>query len=184
MPKPKPLPDVALIQLGPEVHSTLNELAELSGETKSEIVRRALRGLALAQKDGFWVNVLIELNILLAEMTEEGADSGIIESQEARKLVRALDDVRQRLYGRLDEIDGFPSIHWSPKEGDQVRSYADVQKLRSQRSALIKPDLTGVRRLVDRFMDECYDASRATKAVGGRGSATGGGGSKNKPSRR
>lgn len=182
MSKRKSLPDVALIQLGPEVHSTLNELAKQSGETKSEIVRRALRGLAIAQS-GLWVDVLIKLNIILAEMTEQAADSGVIEPQRAAKLVRALDEVRQGLYGRLDEIDGFPSIHWGPKEGDQVRSYDFVEKLRSQRSALIEPELAGVRRLVERFMDECYDARRSASRNEKGSSATGGAGSKNKPSR-
>ena len=171
MRKPKKsLPQVALIQLGPEYHSALNELAERSGETKSEIVRRALRGLASAQK-GFWEEVLIELNILLAEMTEEAADSGIIETQEARRLVDQLDQVRQHLYGRLDEIDGFPSIHWRPEKRDEVRSYADVQNVRAQRGTLIEPELERIRSLAARFMSESYNAGRAGKFLAKRASS-------------
>lgn len=158
----KSLPEVALIQLGPEIHSALNALAKRNGETKSEIVRRALRGFARAQ-GGFWEEVLIELNIILAEMTEEAAASGMMEPQQASELVNKLDKVRQHLYGRLDEIDGFPSIHWTPRKGDEVRSHADVRGLRAQRGALVEPELERIRSLADRFINESHSASRDAK---------------------
>jgi len=144
------------------MHSTLNELAKRNGETKSEVVRRALRGFTRAQ-EGFWEEVFIALNIILAEMTEEAAASGMIERQQAGELVRELDKARQLLYGRLDEIDGFPSIHWTPRKGDEVRSYADVQSLRAQRGALVEPDLERIRSLADRFINESHSARRAVK---------------------
>lgn len=143
---------VALLQLGSEVHSALGSAARQSGHSKSEFVRLAVRGAIKAQ-DGYWERLLVNVFCAVPELVEAAADAGLLTKEEAQNICRPIDAVRQRLYGELDRIDGLPSIHWAPVEGEPVRSYKEVMRTRASRDELVRPEIEPLERLQNRFSE-------------------------------
>jgi hypothetical protein len=142
--------DVALLQLGSEVHAALESASERSGFSKSEFVRLAVQGAIHAQ-EGYWERLLIQVLCAVPELVEAAADAGMLEQQEAREITEPMDTVRHRLYGVLDRIDGLPSIHWQPAKGELARSYEEAMRVRASRDELVRPEIASLERLRDRF---------------------------------
>lgn len=142
---------VALLQLGPEVHAALESAAQRSGHSKSEFVRLAVQGAIQAQ-DGYWERLLMKVFCSVPELVEGAADAGLLTKEEAKSIIRPMDRARSRLYRELDRIDGLPSIHWVPAEGDPVRSYEEVMRTRASRDELVRPDIASLERLEGRFI--------------------------------
>jgi hypothetical protein len=160
--KARTLPDVALLQLGSEVHAALESASRQSGYSKSEFVRLAVQGAVHAQK-GYWERLLIQVLCAVPELIEAAADAGLLAQEEARRINGPIDTVRQRLYGELDRIDGLASIHWSPDKGDSTRSYEEVMRTRASRDELVRPEIASLERLGRTFNDLATQKSRATK---------------------
>lgn len=151
-PKAHKLPAVALLQLGSEVHSALESAARQSGHSKSEFVRLAVQGAIKAQ-DGYWERLLMEVFCTFPELIEGAADAGLLTEEEAKNINRPMAMVRSRLYRELDRIDGLPSIHWVPGEGEPVRSYEEVMRTRASRDELVRPEIEPLERLENRFIE-------------------------------
>src|SRR5271155_4797968 len=127
--------DVALLQLGSEVHAALESASERSGFSKSEFVRLAVQGAIHAQ-EGYWERLLIQVLCAVPELVEAAADARLLTEREAWKITDPIDTVRQRLYGVLDRIDGLSSIHWAPGKGEPTRSYEEAMRVRASRDEL------------------------------------------------
>jgi hypothetical protein len=161
------LPSVALLQLGPEVHAALESAARSSGYSKSEFVRLAVLGAIQAQ-EGYWERLLIQVFCTVPELVEAAADAGLLTQEEAQRIERPIDNVRQRLYGELDRIDGLPSIHWVPATGKPTRSYEEVMRTRASRDELVRPEIAPLERLRASFSelaDQRYQAKKKTKTA-------------------
>jgi hypothetical protein len=143
-------PDVALLQLGSEVHAALESASRQSGYSKSEFVRLAVQGAVHAQK-GYWERLLMQVLIAVPELVEAAADAGLLTREEMRKINWPMDVVRQRLYGELDRVDGFPSIHWVPAKGEPIRSYEEVMRTRASRDELVRPEIAPLEQIGRRF---------------------------------
>ena len=148
----KPAAVVALLQLGSEVHSALESAAQRSGHSKSEFVRLAVQGAIKAQ-DGYWERLLMAVLCTVPELLEAAADAGLLTKKEAKNITWPMDIARSRLYGELDRIDGLPSIHWVPAEGEPTRSYEDVKRTRASRDELTRPEIEPLERLEKRFIE-------------------------------
>jgi hypothetical protein len=146
------LPAVALLQLGSEVHSALESAARQSGHSKSEFVRLAVQGAIKAQ-DGYWERLLMEVFCTIPELIEGAADAGLLTKEEAKNIIRPMNMARSRLYRELDRIDGLPSIHWVPGEGEPVRSYEEVMRTRASRDELVRPEIEPLERLENKFIE-------------------------------
>jgi hypothetical protein len=142
--------DVALLQLGSEVHAALESASERSGLSKSEFVRLAVQGAIHAQ-EGYWERLLIQVLCAVPELVEAAADAGLLAQHEARKITDPMDAVRQRLYGVLDRIDGLASIHWVPGKEEPTRSYEEAMRTRASREELVRPEIASLERLSERF---------------------------------
>jgi hypothetical protein len=143
---------VALLQLGSEVHAALESAARRSGHSKSEFVRLAVQGAIQAQ-EGYWERLLMEVFCTIPELVEAAADAGLLTKEEAKNIVGPMDNARSRLYRELDRIDGLPSIHWVPDEGEPVRSYEEVMRTRASRDELVRPEIAPLERLENRFIE-------------------------------
>jgi hypothetical protein len=143
---------VALLQLGSEVHSALESAARRSGHSKSEFVRLAIQGAIQAQQ-GYWEHLLIDVLCSVPELLEGAADAGLLTKEEAKNITVPMSMVRSRLYRELDRIDGLPSIHWVPGEGEPVRSYEEVMRTRASRDELARPEIAPLERLENRFIE-------------------------------
>ncbi len=143
---------VALLQLGPEVHAALESAARQSGHSKSEFVRLAVQGAIQAQQ-GYWERLLMKVFCSVPELLEAAADAGLLTKEEAKNIIRPMDIARSRLYRELDRIDGLPSIHWVPDEGEPVRSYEEVMRTRASRDELVRPEIAPLERLEKRFIE-------------------------------
>ena len=143
---------VALLQLGPEVHAALESAARRSGYSKSEFVRLAVQGAIQAQQ-GYWERLLMKVFCSVPELLEAAADAGLLTKEEAKNIIRPMDIARSRLYRELDRIDGLPSIHWVPDEGEPVRSYEEVMRTRASRDELVRPEIAPLERLENRFIE-------------------------------
>ena len=150
--KVRKLADVALLQLGSHVHAALEAASKQSGYSKSEFVRLAVQGAIQAQ-EGYWERLLIQILCSVPELMEAAADAGLLTQEEAKRIVLPMDQVRQRLYGELDRIDGLPSIHWSPRKGEPRRSYDEVMHTRASRDELVRPEIASLELLRDRFAE-------------------------------
>ncbi len=153
---------VALLQLGPEVHSALESAARRSGHSKSEFVRLAVQGAIQAQ-EGYWERLLMEVFCSVPELVEAAADAGLLTKEESKKIVEPMDSARSRLYRELDRIDGLPSIHWAPVEGEPVRSYEEVMRTRASRHELVRPEIAPLERLEGRFIELAAQRLRERK---------------------
>ncbi len=154
-------PAVALLQLGPDVHAALESASQRSGQSKSEFVRLAVKGAIQAQ-EGYWERLLIQVFCAIPELVEAAADAGLLTQEEARRVGWPMDQVRQRLYGELDRIDGLASIHWGPGKGEPGRSYDEVMRKRSSRDELVRPEFAALERLRGRFKELAAQRARAT----------------------
>jgi hypothetical protein len=143
---------VALLQLGPEVHAALESAARQSGHSKSEFVRLAVQGAIQAQQ-GYWERLLMRVFVSVPELLEAAADAGLLTKEEAKNIIRPMDIARSRLYRELDRIDGLPSVHWVPVEGEPVRSYEEVMRTRASRDELVRPEIAPLERLENRFIE-------------------------------
>src|ERR1700681_4894831 len=137
---------VALLQLGSEVHAALESAARRSGHSKSEFVRLAVQGAIQAQ-EGYWERLLMDVFCTIPELVEAAADAGLLTKEEAKNIIGPMDNARSRWYRELDRIDGLPSIHWVPLEGEPVRSYEEVMRTRASRDELVRPEITPSDRL-------------------------------------
>jgi transposase len=146
------LADVALLQLGSDVHAALEAASQQSGYSKSEFVRLAVQG-AIQDQEGYWERLLIQVLCSVPELMEAAADAGLLTQEEAKRIVLPMDQVRQRLYGELDRIDGLASIHWVPRKGDPRHSYEEVMRTRASRDELVRPEIASLERLRDRFAE-------------------------------
>src|SRR6202162_3804250 len=151
---------VALLQLGPEVHAALESAARRSGHSKSEFVRLAVQGAIQAQ-EGYWERLLMQVFCSVPELVEAAADAGLLTKEEAKSIIRPMDNARSRLYRELDRIDGLPSIHWVADKGEPVRSYEEVMRTRASRDELVRPEIAPLERLENRFIE--LAAQRLTK---------------------
>ena len=151
-PKAHRVAAVALLQLGPEVHAALESAARRSGHSKSEFVRLAVQGAIQAQ-EGYWERLLMKVFCSVPELVEAAADAGLLTKEEANSIIGPMDNVRSRLYRELDRIDGLPSIHWVPVEGEPVRSYEEVMRTRASRDELVGPEIAPLERLEGRFSE-------------------------------
>jgi len=142
--------DVALLQLGSEVHAALESASERGGFSKSEFVRLAVQGAIHAQ-EGYWERLLMQVLCAVPELVEAAAEAGLLTQQEAREIADPMDMVRNRLYGVLDRIDGLSSIHGSPGTEERTRSYDEVMRVRASRDELVRPEIASLERLRDRF---------------------------------
>lgn len=143
---------VALLQLGSEVHAALESAARQSGHSKSEFVRLAVQGAIRAQQ-GYWERLLMQVFVSVPELLEAAADAGLLTQEEAKNIIRPMDNARSRLYRELDRIDGLPSIHWAPAKGEPVRSYEEVMRTRASRDELVRPEIASLERLEGRFIE-------------------------------
>jgi len=150
-PKAHPPAAVALLQLGSEVHSALESAARRSGHSKSEFVRLAVQGAIQAQK-GYWERLLMKIFSSVPELLEAAADAGLLTKEEAKNIIRPMDLARSRLYRELDRLDGLPSVHWVPREGEAVRSYEEVRRTRASRDELVRPEIEPLERLEKKFI--------------------------------
>src|SRR5271154_433757 len=153
-------PAVALLQLGSEVHAALESASRRSGHSKSEFVRLAVQG-AIQSQEGYWERLLIQVFCAIPELVEAAADAGLLTQQEAKKIGWPMDQVRQRLYGQLDRIDGLASIHWGPEKGEAGRPYEEVMRRRSSRDELVRPEFASLERLRGRFRELAAQRVRA-----------------------
>ena len=151
-PKAHPPAAVALLQLGSEVHAALESAARRSGHSKSEFVRLAVQGAIQAQQ-GYWERLLMRVFVSVPELLEAAADAGLLTKEEAKNIIRPMDIARSRLYRELDRIDGLPSVHWVPVEGEPVRSYEEVMRTRASRDELVRPEIAPLERLEKRFIE-------------------------------
>jgi hypothetical protein len=87
------------------------------------------------------------------ELVEAAADAGLLTKEEAKKIIVPMDNARSRLYRELDRIDGLPSIHWVPDEGEPVRSYEEAMRIRASRDELVRPEIAPLERLENRFIE-------------------------------
>ena len=158
------LPDVALLQLGSEVHAALESASQRSGHSKSEFVRLAVQGAIQAQQ-GYWERLLMQVFIAVPELVEAAADAGLLTQDEARKINWPMDLVRQRLYGELDRIDRLPSIHWVPTKGEPTRPYEEVMRTRASRDELVRPEIESLERLGRRFGELAPQRLREEKKI-------------------
>src|ERR1700687_2738971 len=79
-----------------------------------------------------------------------------------------MDIARSRLYRELDRIDGLPSIHWVPVKGEPVRSYEEVMRTRASRDELVRPEITPLEHLDNRFIElaaQRLPKRKKTKAI-------------------
>ena len=143
---------VALLQLGPEVHSALQSAALRSGHSKSEFARLAILGAVKAQ-DGYWERLLMDVLRTIPELVQAAADAKLLTNEEAENIVKSMDDARSRLYGELDRIDGLSSIHWAPTADEPVRSYEEVMRIRASREELVHPEIAPLECLEARFIE-------------------------------
>src|SRR5712691_3636884 len=143
---------VALLQLGPEVHAALESAARQSGHSKSEFVRLAVQG-AIQPQQGYWERLLMKVFCSVPELLEAATDAGLLTKEEAKNIIRPMDIARSRLYRELDRIDGLPSIHWVPVEGEPVRSYEEVMPTRASRDELVRPEIEPLERLEKKFIE-------------------------------
>jgi hypothetical protein len=153
---------VALLQLGTEVHAALESASRRSGQSKSEFVRLAVQGAIQAQ-EGYWERLLIQVFCAVPELVEAAADAGLLTQEEARRVGWPMDQVRQRLYGELDRIDGLASIHWGPDKGEPSRSYEEVMCTRSRRDELVRPEFASLERLRGKFKELAAQRVRSRK---------------------
>jgi hypothetical protein len=153
---------VALLQLGPEVHAALESAARRSGHSKSEFVRLAVQGAIQAQ-EGYWERLLMEVFCTIPELVEAAADAGLLTKEEAKNIIGPMGNARSRLYRELDRIDGLPSIHWVPDEGEPVRSYEEVMRTRASRDELVRPEIAPLERLENRFIELAAQRPRERK---------------------
>lgn len=153
---------VALLQLGPEVHAALESASHQSGHSKSEFVRLAVQGAIQAQ-EGYWERLLIQIFCVVPELVEAAADAGLLTHEDAKRIGWPMDQVRQRLYGELDRIDGLASIHWAPGKSEPRRSYEEVMRTRSSRDELVRPEFASLERLRGRFEELAAQRLRAGK---------------------
>jgi hypothetical protein len=153
---------VALLQLGPEVHAALESASRRGGQSKSEFVRLAVQGAIQAQ-EGYWERLLIQVFCAIPELVEAAADAGLLTQEEAMRVGWPMDQVRQRLYGELDRIDGLASIHWGPDKDEPSRSYEEVMRTRSTRDELVRPEFASLERLRGRFKELAAQRVRARK---------------------
>ena len=151
-PKAHPPAAVALLQLGPEVHSALESAARRSGHSKSEFVRLAVQGAIQAQA-GYWERLLMKIFSSIPELLEAAADAGLLTKNEAKNIIRPMDLARSRLYRELDRLDRLPSVHWVPGEGESVRSYEEVMHTRASRDELVRPAIEPLERLEKKFIE-------------------------------
>jgi hypothetical protein len=166
--KARTRPDVALLQLGSEVHAALESASQRSGYSKSEFVRLAVQGAIRAQ-EGYWERLLIQVFCAMPELVEAAADAGLLTQEEAKRIGWPMDQVRQRLYGELDRIDGFASTHWAPGKAENKRSYEEVTRTRASRDELVRPEIASLERLGGRFKElaaQRLREGRKTKVVG------------------
>jgi hypothetical protein len=166
-PKTRKPAAVALLQLGPEVHSALEAAAQRSGQSKSEFVRRAVQG-AIQSQEGYWERLLMSVLVFVPELVEAAADAGLLTKAEARNIIDSMDDARSRLYGVLDRIDGLPSIHWTPRKGERVRSYKEVMCTRASRDELVRPEIEPLERLEKRFAELAAQRLRESEKSKGK----------------
>jgi hypothetical protein len=155
---------VALLQLGPEVHAALESAARRSGHSKSEFVRLAVQGAIQAQ-EGYWERLLMEVFCTIPELVEAAADAGLLTKEEAKSIIRPMDNARSRLYRELDRIDGLPSIHWVPDKGEPVRSYEEVMRTRASRDELVRPEIAPLEGLENRFIELAGQRLREAKKI-------------------
>jgi hypothetical protein len=158
---------VALLQLGPEVHAALESAARRSGHSKSEFVRLAVQGAIQAQ-EGYWERLLMQVFCSVPELVEAAADAGLLTKEEAKNIIRPMDNARSRLYRELDRIDGLPSIHWVPVKGAPVRSYEEVMRTRASRDELVRPEIAPLEHLENRFIElaaQRLPKRKKTKAI-------------------
>ncbi len=87
------------------------------------------------------------------ELVEAAADAGLLTKEEAKNIIRPMDIARSRLYRELDRIDGLPSVHWVPVEGEPVRSYEEVMRTRASRDELVRPEIASLERLEGTFIE-------------------------------
>jgi len=151
-PKAHPPAAVALLQLGSEVHSALESAAQRSGLSKSEFVRLAVQGTIQAQ-DGYWERLLMKIFCSIPELLEAAADAGLLTKEEVKNIIRPMDVARSRLYRELDRIDGLPSVHWDPGEGESARPYEEVRRTRASRDQLVRPEIEPLERLEKKFIE-------------------------------
>jgi len=151
-PKAHPPAAVALLQLGSAVHSALESAARRSGHSKSEFVRLAVQGAIRAQ-EGYWERLLMKIFSSIPELLEAAADAGLLAKQEAKNIIRPMDLARSRLYRVLDRLDGLPSVHWVPGEGESVRSYEEIMRTRASRDELVRPEIEPLERLERKFIE-------------------------------
>ena len=151
-PKAHPPAAVALLQLGSEVHAALESAARRSGHSKSEFVRLAVQGAIQAQ-EGYWERLLMKIFSSVPELLEAAADAGLLTKEEAKNIIRPMDLARSRLYRELDRLDGLPSVHWVPGEGEPVRSYEEVRRTRASRDELVRPEIEPLERLEKKFIE-------------------------------
>ena len=151
-PKAHPPAAVALLQLGSEVHSALESAARRSGHSKSEFVRLAVQGAIQAQ-EGYWERLLMKIFCSIPELLEAAADAGLLTKEEVKNIIRPMDLARSRLYRELDRLDGLPSVHWAPGEGEGVRSYEEVKRTRASRDELVRPEIEPLERLEKKFIE-------------------------------
>jgi len=156
------VPAVALLQLGKEVHAALESASRRGGVSKSEFVRLAVQGAIQAQ-EGYWERLLIQIFCTVPELVEAAADVGLLTQEEAKKIAWPMDQVRQRLYEKLDRIDGLASIHWVPAKSDPKHSYEEVMRIRASRDELVRPELASLERLIGRFEELAAQRLRAKK---------------------
>jgi len=140
---------VALLQLGPEVHASLESAALRSGQSKSEFVRHALQAAIQAQ-EGYWERLLIDVLRLIPELTEAASYVGLISEEESLKITEPMDQVRHRLYKVIDRIDRL-AIHWSPGKGETERPYEEVMRIRASRAEMLRPETEALERVTNRF---------------------------------
>lgn len=151
-PKAHPPAAVALLQLGSEVHSALESAARRSGHSKSEFVRLAVQGAIQAQ-EGYWERLLMKIFSSVPELLEAAADAGLLTKEEAKNIIRPMDLARSRLYRELDRLDGLPSVHWVPGQGEPVRSDEEVRRTRASRDELVRPEIEPLERLEKKFIE-------------------------------
>src|SRR6266852_9935611 len=158
---------VALLQLGPEVHAALESAARQSGHSKSEFVRLAVQGAIQAQ-EGYWERLLMKIFSSVPELLEAAADAGLLTKEEAKNIIRPMDLARSRLYRELDRLDGLPSVHWVPGQGEPVRSYEEVRRTRASRDELVRPEIEPLERLEKKFIELAAQRLREKEKFRGR----------------
>ena len=101
----------------------------------------------------------------IPELIQGAADAGLLTKEEAGNIIWPMDKARSRLYRELDRIDGLPSIHWVPGEGEPVRSYEEVMRTRASRDELVRPEIEPLERLEKRFIELAGQRLRKRKKI-------------------